>query len=133
MSQKERDQLHAEFSILASLKNPHIVEYFHRDHLKQTQELYLYMEYCGGGDLGTIIKSLKKKREYAKEEFVWRILSQLVVALYRCHYGIDPPEPGSDYARQKDTRSNMKSKEAMMILHRDVSTRKHFQVMILTP
>ena len=83
--------------------------------------------------MGTIIKSLKKKREYAKEEFVWRILSQLVVALYRCHYGIDPPEPGIDYARQKDTRSNMKSKEAMMILHRDVSTRKHFQVMILTP
>ena len=126
MSQKERDQLHAEFSILASLKNPHIVEYFHREHLKQTQELLLYMEYCGGGDLGTIIKSLKKKREYAKEDFVWRILSQLVAALYRCHYGVDPPEPGSDFARQKDTRGTLKSREGMMILHRDLKPENIF-------
>jgi NIMA (never in mitosis gene a)-related kinase 2 len=80
MTQKERDQLHAEFSILASLKHANIVGYYHREHLKQTQELYLYMEYCGGGDLGSIIKDLKKKREYPKEEFVWRILSQLVTA-----------------------------------------------------
>ncbi|RMZ86179.1 hypothetical protein DV737_g239, partial [Chaetothyriales sp. CBS 132003] len=126
MSQKERDQLHAEFSILSTLKNPHIVEYFHREHLKQSQELYLYMEYCGGGDLGTIIKALKKKREYAKEEFVWRILSQLVVALYRCHYGVDPPEPGTDFARQKDTRATLKGKECVMILHRDLKPENIF-------
>lgn len=122
MSQKERDQLHAEFSILASLKHANIVGYYHREHLKQTQELYLYMEYCGGGDLGTIIKDLKKKREYPKEEFVWRILSQLVTALYRCHYGVDPPEPGSDFARQKDTRPKGKD----MILHRDLKPENIF-------
>jgi NIMA (never in mitosis gene a)-related kinase 2 len=122
MSQKERDQLHAEFSILASLKHSNIVGYYHREHLKQTQELYLYMEYCGGGDLGTIIKDLKKKREYPKEEFVWRILSQLVTALYRCHYGVDPPEPGNDFARQKDTRPKGKD----MILHRDLKPENIF-------
>jgi NIMA (never in mitosis gene a)-related kinase 2 len=122
MSSKERDQLHAEFSILASLKHPNIVGYYHREHLKQTQELYLYMEYCGGGDLGSIIKDLKKKREYPKEEFVWRILSQLVTALYRCHYGVDPPEPGSDFARQKDTRTKAKD----MILHRDLKPENIF-------
>jgi NIMA (never in mitosis gene a)-related kinase 2 len=122
MSSKERDQLHAEFSILASLKHDNIVGYYHREHLKQTQELYLYMEYCGGGDLGSIIKDLKKKREYPKEEFVWRILSQLVTALYRCHYGVDPPEPGSDFARQKDTR--IKAKD--MILHRDLKPENIF-------
>lgn len=122
MSQKERDQLHAEFSILASLKSPNIVGYFHREHLKQTQELFLYMEYCGGGDLGSIIKDLKKKREYPKEEFVWRILSQLVTALYRCHYGVDPPEPGTDFARQKDTRPKGKD----MILHRDLKPENIF-------
>ncbi|RMZ90450.1 hypothetical protein DV736_g2329, partial [Chaetothyriales sp. CBS 134916] len=126
MSQKERDQLHAEFSILSTLKNPHIVEYFHREHLKHSQELYLYMEYCGGGDLGTIIKALKKKREYAKEEFVWRILSQLVVALYRCHYGVDPPEPCTDFGRQKDTRATIKGKEGVMILHRDLKPENIF-------
>ena len=125
MSQKERDQLHAEFSILASLKNSHIVGYFHREHLKETQELYLYMEYCGGGDLGTIIRGLKRKREHAKEEFIWRIMSQLIVALYRCHYGVDPPEPGDDLSRQKDTRLKRKD-QAVMILHRDLKPENIF-------
>ena len=122
MSQKERDQLHAEFSILSSLSHPNIVGYFHREHLKQTQELYLYMEYCGGGDLGTIIKDLKRKKEYAKEEFVWRIFSQIVTALYRCHYGVDPPEAGSDFSRQIPQPSN----KAKMILHRDLKPENIF-------
>lgn len=123
MSQKERDQLHAEFSILSSLNHPNIVGYFHREHLKQTQELYLYMEYCGGGDLGFVIKELKRKNEYAKEEFVWRIFTQLVTALYRCHYGVDPPEPGSDFSRQKDYRPQTKGR---MILHRDLKPENIF-------
>lgn len=123
MSQKERDQLHAEFSILSSLKHPNIVGYFHREHLKHSQELYLYMEYCGGGDLGSVIKELKRKNEYAKEEFVWRIFSQIVTALYRCHYGVDPPEPGSDLSRQKDVRPVLNGK---MILHRDLKPENIF-------
>ncbi|EXJ79996.1 NEK protein kinase [Capronia epimyces CBS 606.96] len=123
MSQKERDQLHAEFSILSSLKHPNIVGYFHREHLKHTQELYLYMEYCGGGDLGCVIKELKRKNEYAKEEFIWRIFSQLITALYRCHYGVDPPEPGSDLSRQKETRPPHKCN---MILHRDLKPENIF-------
>ena len=121
MSLKEREQLHAEFSILSSLKHPNIVGYYHREHHKQTQELYIYMEYCGGGDLGSVIKDLKRTGEFAKEEFVWRILSQLVTALYRCHYGIDAPEPGSDLHRQKDPRTALKGKsQSVMILHRDL-------------
>lgn len=123
MSQKERDQLHAEFSILSSLSHPNIVGYFHREHLKHTQELYLYMEYCGGGDLGFVIKELKKKNEFAKEEFVWRIFSQIVTALYRCHYGVDPPEPGCDMSRHKDSRPPVRGK---MILHRDLKPENIF-------
>ena len=127
MSQKEREQLHAEFSILSSLHHPNIVGYYHREHHKQTQELYLYMEYCGGGDLGSVIKELKRTGEFAKEEFVWRILSQLVTALYRCHYGIDAPDPGSDMQRQRDPRAALKSKnQSMMILHRDLKPENIF-------
>ena len=122
MSQKERDQLHAEFSILSSLNHPNIVGYFHREHLKQTQELYLYMEYCGGGDLGSVIKELKRNKEYAKEEFVWRIFSQTVTALYRCHYGVDPPEAGGDFSRQPPIPSN----KGKMILHRDLKPENIF-------
>ncbi len=121
MSAKEREQLYAEFSILSTLKHPNIVGYFHREHLKNSQDLYIYMEYCGGGDLGTIIKNLKHTGEYAKEEFVWRIFAQIVAGLYRCHYGIEPPNPGSDLSRQKDPGVGLKTKtQSVMILHRDL-------------
>lgn len=124
MSTKERDQLQAEFSILSSLKNPHIVQYYHREHIKQTQELYMYMEYCGGGDLGTIIRELKQKGKLAKEDFVWRILSQLLAALYRCHYGVDPPEPG-DTARPSESKLGL-NRTNPMILHRDLKPENIF-------
>lgn len=124
MSTKERDQLQAEFSILSSLRNPHIVQYYHREHIKQTQELYMYMEYCGGGDLGTIIRELKQKGKLAKEDFVWRILSQLLAALFRCHYGIDPPEPG-DSARPADSKLGF-NRTNPMILHRDLKPENIF-------
>lgn len=122
MSQKEREQLHAEFSILNSLKHPNIVGYYHREHLKPTQELYLYMEYCGGGDLSKEILKLKAKNQYADEEYVWSIFSQIVAALYRCHYGVDAPEVGRNamepYGALKPL--GLKGKNQVMILHRDL-------------
>ena len=121
MSQKEREQLHAEFSILNSLKHPNIVGYYHREHLKQSQELFLYMEYCGGGDLGQEIKRLTKSNLYADEQYVWSIFSQLIGALYRCHYGIDPPEVGSITGKREIPRpTGLRGKDAVMILHRDL-------------
>lgn len=122
MSQKEREQLHAEFSILNSLKHENIVGYYHREHLKATQELYLYMEYCGGGDLSQEIQKLKVKNQYADEEYVWNIFSQLVSALYRCHYGIDAPEPGTNvFGPGTITKPpGLKTKNQVMILHRDL-------------
>ncbi|KAF9884462.1 G2-specific serine/threonine protein kinase [Aspergillus nanangensis] len=127
MSQKEREQLTAEFNILSSLRHPNIVAYYHREHLKASQDLYLYMEYCGGGDLSMVIKSLKKTNKYAEEEFVWRILSQLVTALYRCHYGADPADVGSNILGPASKPSGLKGKQAQMtILHRDLKPENIF-------
>ncbi|EQL31854.1 NEK protein kinase [Blastomyces gilchristii SLH14081] len=129
MSQKEREQLTTEFNILSSLRHPNIVAYYHREHLKASQDLYLYMEYCGGGDLGMVIKNLKATGKYAEEEFVWRIFSQLVTALYRCHYGVDPPEAGSNVLGPPPNNkpSGLKGKQAqMMILHRDLKPENIF-------
>jgi NIMA (never in mitosis gene a)-related kinase 2 len=121
MSHKEREQLYAEFSILATLKHPNIVGYFHREHLKNSQDLYIYMEYCGGGDLGSVIKNLRNTGEFAKEEFVWRIFAQIIAALYRCHYGVEPPEPGSSAFKQRNPQAGLRSKsQSVMILHRDL-------------
>lgn len=123
MSQKEREQLHAEFSILHSLRHPNIVAYYHREHIKSSQDLHLYMEYCGGGDLSQVIKRLLQKNEFAEEEFVWSIFSQLVTALYRCHYGVDPPEAGRNVMGGGSNARPiaLKGKQAqLMILHRDL-------------
>lgn len=127
MSQKEREQLTAEFNILSSLRHPNIVAYYHREHLKATQDLYLYMEYCGGGDLSMVIKDLKRSNKYADEEFVWRILSQLATALYRCHYGVDAPEVGSNVLGPPPKPSGLKGKQGQVtILHRDLKPENIF-------
>ncbi|TVY56274.1 G2-specific protein kinase nim-1, partial [Lachnellula suecica] len=126
MSQKEREQLHAEFAILSSLRHPNIVGYYHREHLKSTQDLHLYMEYCGNGDLGRVIKDLALKKQYAEEGFVWSMFSQLVTALYRCHYGVDPPEVGSNVMGLGNTARPRQPAGGVMILHRDLKPENVF-------
>ncbi|KAI9817578.1 MAG: G2-specific serine/threonine protein kinase [Pycnora praestabilis] len=127
MSQKEKEQLHAEYHILSSLRHPNIVAYYQREHLKASQDLHLYMEYCGNGDLGRVIKDLKAKNQFAEEEYVWSIFSQLVTALYRCHYGVDPPEVGRNVLGLGNNARPLKSKgEQVMILHRDLKPENVF-------
>ncbi|KAH9888616.1 protein kinase-like protein [Xylariomycetidae sp. FL2044] len=126
MSQKEREQLHAEFQILSILRHPNIVRYYHREHLKQTQDLHLYMEYCGNGDLGRVIKDLTLKKQYADEPFVWSIFSQLVTALYRCHYGIDPPQVGKNVLGIGAVAKPKTPPGVMTILHRDLKPENVF-------
>ncbi|KAJ4421038.1 G2-specific serine/threonine protein kinase [Neurospora sp. IMI 360204] len=126
MSQKEREQLHAEFSILSTLRHPNIVGYYHREHLKATQDLHLYMEYCGNGDLGRVIRNLIKNNQYAEESFVWSIFAQLVTALYRCHYGVDPPEVGKTVLGLGATAKPKPPSGGMTILHRDLKPENVF-------
>ncbi|EPS36868.1 hypothetical protein H072_9490 [Dactylellina haptotyla CBS 200.50] len=91
MSPKEKEQLTAEFSILSKLQHPNIVRYYNREHNKTDQSLYIYMEFCGGGDLSTHIKRCKSNGTLVPEQIVWSIFTQLVLALYKCHNGSDPP------------------------------------------
>ena len=121
MSDKEKNQLHAELRILESLRHPNIVQYCHREHLKSSHDLHLYMEYCGNGDLGGYIKKLKDRNQYADEEFVWSIFAQLVSALYRCHYSEDPPKVGEEGKVRNGKAVAFQTKEGhRMILHRDL-------------
>ena len=122
MSAKEKEQLQAELSILKELRHPNIVAYYEREHKKQSADLNIYMEYCGNGDLGNHIKNLKLRNQFAPEEFVWSIFSQLVTALYRCHYGENPPEVGTNLmGLGDDAKPKIRSKQQQyMILHRDL-------------
>jgi NIMA (never in mitosis gene a)-related kinase len=78
------------------------------------------MEYCGNGDLGRVIKDLQGKQQFAEETFVWSIFSQLVCALYKCHYGEDPPEAGSNVMGLVNSAKPKPPAGGVMILHRDL-------------
>ena len=122
MSSREREQLQAELSILKGLRHPNIVAYYEREHIKASSDLHIYMEYCEHGDLGRYIKDLKRSNKMADEDFVWSVFSQLVTALYRCHYGEDPPEVGRNViGLSSDAKPAVKAKGSnAMILHRDL-------------
>ncbi len=122
LSKQEKHQFIAEYNILATLRHPNIVAYYHREHLKVTQDVHMYMEYCGNGDLGKVIKDLKATGRFADEDFVWSIFAQLVTALYRCHYGVDPPQVGKNVTvTGNNILPGLVSKEVHdVILHRDL-------------
>ncbi|KAK6361109.1 G2-specific serine/threonine protein kinase [Orbilia blumenaviensis] len=140
MSAKEKEQLTAEFSILSKLQHPNIVRYFNREHNKTDQSLYIYMEYCGGGDLSTHIKRCKSNGTLVPEHVVWSIFTQLVLALYKCHHGSDPPaledmneswerkkKPGSSIAAAAAAANTGGSKtNREVIVHRDLKPENVF-------
>jgi Serine/threonine protein kinase len=70
MSEKEKQQLVAEVNILRELRHPNIVRYYDRIIDKQNSKIFIVMEYCEGGDMGSVIKKCKKDRDYLPEELV---------------------------------------------------------------
>jgi NIMA (never in mitosis gene a)-related kinase len=60
MSEREKQQLTQEVNILSGLKHHNIVRYYSREIAKEEGMVYLYMEYCHNGDLGSVIKHCKK-------------------------------------------------------------------------
>lgn len=120
MSAKEKGQLQAELNILKELRHPHIVQYYEREHLKATQDLHMYMEYCGNGDLGQVIKDYKRRGEQAPEAFVWSILAQISTALFRCHNGHDAPDVGENWFGLSKKKEIPIKGQKYVIIHRDL-------------
>eukprot|EP00742_Colponemidia_sp_Colp-10_P011693 GILJ01013030.1.p1 GENE.GILJ01013030.1~~GILJ01013030.1.p1 ORF type:complete len:564 (-),score=86.56 GILJ01013030.1:207-1850(-) len=89
MSEKEKQQLVAEVNILRELRHPHIVRYHDRFIDKARSKIYIVMEHCEGGDLATLIKKCKREREYVPEDTIWKIFTQVVLALHECHRRAD--------------------------------------------
>lgn len=43
------------------------------------------MEYCSGGDMAGLIKRAWEQNDPINEEAIWKVFSQVVMALYECH------------------------------------------------
>jgi serine/threonine protein kinase len=78
-----------------------------------------YMEYCGNGDLSKTIRDCRNDGKLLPEAMVWSYFTQIVLALYRCHNGVNPPEVGNIWSPNSRSLATM-DKGAMKILHRDL-------------
>lgn len=125
MNTQERNQLISELRILRELNHPNIVKYHSHDHLSEKKVIHIYMEYCDGGDLASVITNFKKNKDHVPEEFVWQVLIQTLLALHRCHYGIESPKvnlftPSDDNDHDIHRQSEPKINLETVIIHRDI-------------
>jgi len=85
MSEKEKEQIVSEVNILRELKHPNIVRYYDRIIDKKHSRIYIIMEYCEGGDLNQLIKRCKKTGEFIAEDIIWKIFTQVLLAIHVIH------------------------------------------------
>jgi NIMA (never in mitosis gene a)-related kinase len=85
LSLKERKQLITEASLLRDLRHPNIVEYIDRIVDSARGTIYLVMEHCTGGDLGSLLLACRKKHDFIAEDVIWKLFMQIVSALKECH------------------------------------------------
>ena len=85
MNDKEKKQLVNEVNILRDLKHANVVRYYDRIIDKKNTKIYIIMEYWQGGDIAQLIKKWKTEKEHIPEDQVWKIFTQVVLALREWH------------------------------------------------
>ncbi|MCO5566144.1 hypothetical protein L7F22_019820 [Adiantum nelumboides] len=85
MSDRDRKMIVSEVNILRTLTHQNIVRYEERFVDRENGIIYIIMEYCQGGDLGSTIKECRKTKRLLPEEVVLSYLSQMIQGLDACH------------------------------------------------
>lgn len=125
MSKKEEKQLSSEFDILQNLNHPNIVQVYGYEKLPNKQVLNIYMEYCDGGDVSELIKKYRESKQYIPETLVWQIFTQTLLALYRCHYGVDIEQVVSMFKSTPEIKPPEIS-NLPVVIHRDIKPENIF-------
>ncbi|KAF5209069.1 Protein kinase domain family protein [Clavispora lusitaniae] len=118
MNNQEKNHIISELRILRELDHPNIVRYLRHDHLPGKKAIHIYQEYCDGGDLGKVIQTFKKNKESVPEEFIWEVMVQMLLALHRCHYGINAKKVNLFTGRPTGPEPKVNSET--VIIHRDI-------------
>jgi hypothetical protein len=108
-------------NILKDLHHDHIVRYHDRHVDREAGILYILMEYCGGGDLSTVIHQALKHNRPIPEDKIWNYFLQIVLALHHCHHpnGHGRSASGSSGTGGSGLDAGGKDRRAQ-ILHRDL-------------
>ncbi|KZP29082.1 kinase-like protein [Athelia psychrophila] len=114
MSERDRKQIVAEVNILKDLHHEHIVRYMDRYVDRDAGILYIMMEYCGGGDLSTVIKQAQKHNRPIPEDTIWLYFMQILQALTHCHH------PNSQSRSGSSGNAEGEGGKRAQILHRDL-------------
>ncbi|ETW81214.1 hypothetical protein HETIRDRAFT_46398 [Heterobasidion irregulare TC 32-1] len=114
MSERDRKQIVAEVNILKDLNHEHIVRYHDRHVDRDAGILYILMEYCGGGDLSTLIKQSQKHGRPIPEDTIWNYFMQILLALHHCHHPNGHSRSGSSGEEGENGHRRAQ------ILHRDL-------------
>ena len=102
-------------NILKDLHHEHIVRYHDRHVDRDAGILYILMEYCGGGDLSSVIKQAQRHNRLIPEDTVWNYFMQILLGLNYCHY----PSGGHGRTSSVGIEGDGKERRAQ-ILHRDL-------------
>ena len=70
---------------MRELHHVNIVRYYDRIIDKAETRIYIVMEYCASRDLASIIKSSRENRSPLHEDWIWKVFTQIVMALHACH------------------------------------------------
>ena len=78
------------------------------------------MEYCGGGDLSTIISQAMKQNRPIPEDTIWHYFLQILQALRHCHHPNDNIRPANGSAINGGPIDAEGGSRRVQILHRDL-------------
>lgn len=125
MNRKEEKQLSSEFEILQNLDHPNIVQVYGYEKIPNDKILNIYMEYCDGGDISELIKKYREIKQYIPETLIWQIFTQTLLALYKCHYGIDI-EPVTSMFKSTPEITPPEVSSLQVVIHRDIKPENIF-------
>lgn len=74
-----------EVRILSSIEHDNIVAYKESFLSESSEEMFIVMEFVGGGDLSSKIKDLLRNRQRLNEKLIWKYLCQILLGLHTLH------------------------------------------------
>lgn len=63
-----------DMQILLLKKYNNLIIYYRIIDKKETK-IYIIMEYCEGGDMGSLLKKCKREKDYIAEDVIWKIFT----------------------------------------------------------